>query len=95
MQLAAEQRRVREELAGERQTAARTLAQLQVTQAAAVGERELLAADVGPVRYLAELIAGPSPNLEQAAPYTGADAHVYNIPPNNGWVDHHNRAGRQ
>jgi hypothetical protein len=65
MRLAEEQRRARAHLAASRQREARTLAELQVRQARVDAERKR-AADVGPVRYLAQLIAGPNADLEHA-----------------------------
>jgi hypothetical protein len=56
MALASEQRRLRTELVAQRTTEARTLAGLQVERAKADGERRLVEADFGPIRYLATLL---------------------------------------
>jgi hypothetical protein len=53
---ACDQRRVRAELVAQRTAEARTLAGLQVERAKADGERQLVEADLGPVRYLAALL---------------------------------------
>jgi hypothetical protein len=66
MRIADEQRRARADLNASRQREARTLANLQVEQARVDGRRKRAAADVGPVRYLAALVAGPEADLEHA-----------------------------
>jgi hypothetical protein len=56
MQLADQQRKTRAELVAQRTTEAKTLAKLQVQKAGIDGEREVVEADLGPVRYLATLL---------------------------------------
>ena len=56
MALAGDQRKTRSELVAQRTTEARTLAGLQVERAKADGERQMVEADLGPVRYLATLL---------------------------------------
>jgi hypothetical protein len=56
MRLADEQRKARADLAGKRITEAKTLAGLLVEKATIEGERAKVAADLGPVRYLATLL---------------------------------------
>jgi hypothetical protein len=66
MRIAGEQRHARADLASAREREARVLSQLQVDQAQVNAERRRALADVGPVRYLAELIAGSGADLEHA-----------------------------
>jgi hypothetical protein len=54
--LAAQQRKVRAELAAQRTTEAKALAALQIEKAGIDGERKVAEADLGPVRYLATLL---------------------------------------
>jgi hypothetical protein len=56
MALAGDQRRTRSDLVAQRTTEARTLAGLKVERAKADGERQLVEADLGPVRYLETLL---------------------------------------
>jgi hypothetical protein len=56
MALAEQQRKSRSELVGQRATEAKTLAGLQVEKASIDGERRIVEADLGPVRYLATLL---------------------------------------
>ena len=56
MALAADQRRIRTELAAERVAAGKALADLQVEKTKIEGERRTIEADLGPVRYLATLM---------------------------------------
>lgn len=56
MQLAADQRRTRSDLAAERAREGKALAALQVEKAVIEGQRKIAEADLGPVRYLATLL---------------------------------------
>jgi hypothetical protein len=56
MALADQQRKTRTELVAQRTTESRTLAGFQVEKAKIEGERRVVEADLGPVRYLATLI---------------------------------------
>jgi hypothetical protein len=56
MELAADQRKARNELVAQRTGEAKTLAALQVERAKADGARRKVEADLGPVRYLATLL---------------------------------------
>jgi hypothetical protein len=56
MQLAADQRRNRAELAAQRDQANKTLAELKIEQAKVDGDKKVADADLGPIRYLAALI---------------------------------------
>jgi len=56
MRILEDQRKARADLAGKRATEARALAVLQVEKASIEGERAKVAADLGPVRYLATLL---------------------------------------
>jgi hypothetical protein len=56
MALAGDQRRTRSELVAQRTAEAGTLAGLKVERAKADGARQLVEADLGPVRYLAALL---------------------------------------
>jgi hypothetical protein len=56
MQLADQQRKVRAELVAQRTTEAKALAWLRVEKASVEGQRKVVEADLGPVRYLATLI---------------------------------------
>jgi hypothetical protein len=60
MALADQQRKTRAELVAQRTTEARTLAGLQVEEAAIEGQRKVAEADLGPVRYLAALLGADS-----------------------------------
>jgi hypothetical protein len=56
MQLAADQRRNRAELAAQRDQANRTLADLKIEKAKVDGDKKVAEADLGPIRYLATLL---------------------------------------
>jgi hypothetical protein len=56
MQLADQQRKVRADLVAQRTSEARTLATLQVEKASIDGQRKVVEANLGPVRYLATLV---------------------------------------
>jgi phage antirepressor YoqD-like protein len=56
MQLAADQRRNRAELAAQRDQANKVLAELKIEKAKVDGDRKVAEADLGPVRYLATLL---------------------------------------
>jgi hypothetical protein len=56
MQLASDQKRTRGELAAERIREGKTLAALQVEKVALDGERRMVEADLGPVKYLTALL---------------------------------------
>jgi hypothetical protein len=56
MALAGDHRKTRSELVVQRTTESRTLAAFQVERAKADGERQMVEADLGPVRYLATLL---------------------------------------
>src|SRR5215467_13998239 len=56
MQLAADQRRNRADLASQRDQAHKTLAGLRVEKAGIEGQAKVADADLGPVRYLATLL---------------------------------------
>ncbi len=56
MQIAADQRRIRADLANQRNQADKVLAELKVGRAKADGDRKVAEADLGPVRYLATLL---------------------------------------
>jgi hypothetical protein len=56
MQLAADQRRNRAELAAQRDQANKVLAELKIEKARVDGDRRVAEADLGPVRYLATLL---------------------------------------
>jgi hypothetical protein len=60
MQLAGDQRKVRAELVTQRTTEAKTLAERQVQKAGIEGQRRIVGADLGPVRYLASLLGADS-----------------------------------
>jgi hypothetical protein len=66
MSLASQERKGRTELAAGRQKEAQGLADLRIRKAAIEGKRKHLAAEVGPVRYLAQLLGGPEADLEGA-----------------------------
>jgi hypothetical protein len=66
MALADQKRRDRAEIVAARQYEAQALANLRVEKAKADAERRRAEADVGPVRYLAELIGMPASDLERA-----------------------------
>jgi hypothetical protein len=56
MGLADQERKTRAELVAQRTSEAKTLAELQVQKASFDGERRMVGADLGPVRYLATLL---------------------------------------
>jgi hypothetical protein len=56
MQLADQQHKTRADLVAQRTAEAKTLAELQVQKAGIDGERKVVEADLGPVRYLATLL---------------------------------------
>src|SRR6266481_4810833 len=58
MQLAADQRRNRAELATQRDQANKVLAELKIEKAKVDGDKRVADADLGPVRYLAKMIGG-------------------------------------
>ncbi len=58
MQLAADQRRNRVELATQRDQANKVLAELKIEKAKVDGDKRVADADLGPVRYLAKMIGG-------------------------------------
>jgi hypothetical protein len=60
MALADQQRKARAELVAQRTTEAKALAELQVQKAGIEGERKVVEADLGPVRYLATLLGADS-----------------------------------
>src|SRR5215831_19530402 len=60
MKLADEQRKARGDLAGQRIREAKTLADLKVEKANIDGERRIVEADLGPVKYLAILVGADS-----------------------------------
>src|SRR6516225_3019865 len=58
--------RARAQLSASRQQEAQVVAELQVEKAKVAAQSRRASADIGPVRYLAELVAGPSVDLERA-----------------------------
>jgi hypothetical protein len=58
--------RARAQLSESRQQEAQVVAGLQVEKAKVAAQSRRASADIGPVRYLAELVAGPSVDLERA-----------------------------
>jgi hypothetical protein len=66
MAIADHQQRARSELAAARQREARALAELHGQKARLEAQRRRLAAEVGPIRYLAQLVGGPDADLERA-----------------------------
>jgi hypothetical protein len=58
--------RARAQLSDSRQQEAQVVAALQVEKAKVAAQSRRASADIGPVRYLAELVAGPSVDLERA-----------------------------
>lgn len=66
MAMAEHQQRARAELAATRQREARALAELHAQIARIEAQRRRLTAEVGPIRYLAQLIGGPDADLERA-----------------------------
>ena len=58
--------RARAQLSDSRQQEAQVVAELQVEKAKVAAQSRRASADIGPVRYLAELVAGPSVDLERA-----------------------------
>src|SRR5215471_6322332 len=58
--------RARAQLSDSRQQEAQVVAGLQVEKAKVAAQSRRASADIGPVRYLAELVAGPSVDLERA-----------------------------
>src|SRR5215468_4660665 len=60
MKLADEQRKARGDLVGQRIREAKTLADLKVEKANVDGERRIVEADLGPVKYLATLVGADS-----------------------------------
>jgi hypothetical protein len=56
MALAADQRKVRDQLSGQRAAVARILAELKTERAAVDGQRKVVEAELGPVRFMAALI---------------------------------------
>jgi hypothetical protein len=58
--------RARAQLSDSRQHEAQVVAELQLEKAKVAAQSRRASADIGPVRYLAELVAGPSVDLERA-----------------------------
>ena len=65
MTIADQKRRDRADIVAARQREARTLASLQIEKAKIDAERRRAEADVGPVRYFAELTGTPATDLER------------------------------
>jgi hypothetical protein len=65
MTIADQKRRDRADIVAERQHQAQALASLQVEKAKIDGQRRRAEADVGPLRYLAELTGAPTTDLER------------------------------
>ena len=65
MTIADQKRGDRADIVAVRQREARSLASLQIEKAKIGAERRRAEADVGPVRYLAELIGTPTTDLER------------------------------
>ena len=65
MTIADQKRRDRADIVAERQHQAQALASLQVEKAKIDGQRLRAEADVGPLRYLAELTGAPATDLER------------------------------
>jgi hypothetical protein len=65
MTIADQKRRDRADIVAERQREAQALARLQIEKAKIDAQRRRAEADVGPVRYLAELIGTPATDLER------------------------------
>jgi len=66
MALGSSLHRARAQLSDSRQQEAQVVAGLQVEKAKVAAQSRRASADIGPVRYLAELVAGPSVDLERA-----------------------------
>ena len=66
MTIADQKRRERAEIAAERQREAQALGSLQIEKAKIDAQRRRAEAEVGPVRYLAELVGIPTTDLERA-----------------------------
>jgi hypothetical protein len=66
MHIAEQQRRARADLVASRQREARTLIDLLVEKSKVDAEYKRISADIGPLRYLAQLVAGPDADLENA-----------------------------
>ena len=66
MTIADQKRRDRSDIVASRQREAQALANLQIEKARTEAERRRAEADVGPVRYLAELIGMPATDLERS-----------------------------
>jgi hypothetical protein len=65
MTIADQKRRDRADIVAERQHQAQALASLQIEKAKIDGQRRRAEADVGPLRYLAELTGAPATDLER------------------------------
>jgi hypothetical protein len=65
MTIADQKRRDRGDIVAERQREGQVLASLQIEKAKIDGQRRRAEADVGPIRYLAELIGTPATDLER------------------------------
>ena len=65
MTIADQKRRERADIVAERQRQAPALGSLQIEKAKVDAQRRRAEADVGPVRYLAELIGTPATDLER------------------------------
>jgi len=66
MTIADQRRRERADIAAERQRESQALANLQIEKAKIDAQRRRAEAEVGPIRYLAELIGIPATDLERA-----------------------------
>ena len=66
MTIADQKRRERAEITAERQREAQLLGSLQIEKAKIDAQRRRAEAEVGPVRYLAELVGMPATDLERA-----------------------------
>jgi hypothetical protein len=65
MTIADQKRRERADMVAERQCEAQAVASLQIEKAKIEAQRRRAEADVGPVRYLAELTGTPATDLER------------------------------
>ena len=66
MTIADQKRRERAEITAQRQREAQALGSLQIEKAKIDAQRRRAEAEVGPVRYLAELVGMPATDLERA-----------------------------
>ena len=65
MALAAQEGKTRLQLVASRQKEARTLAELQIHKATLDGDRKRMEAEIGPIRYLAQLVGGADADVEK------------------------------